>query len=66
MYNAHIDTLFYGIRVFPYVKIISFNKALFTHAVEYGYNLNSFKNIWQTNNVRNLAQEPRNTDRYIL
>jgi hypothetical protein len=36
------------------------------HAVEYGYNIDSFTNIWQKNNVRNLSQELRNTDMCIL
>jgi hypothetical protein len=36
------------------------------HAVEYGYNLDSFDNIWQNNSVGNITQDLRNTDRFIL
>ncbi len=52
--------------IFPFDKIISLNKALFMHALEYGYNLDSFDNIWQNNSVRNITQDLRNTGRYIL
>jgi hypothetical protein len=65
-YNAHTDPLFLNLGILPFDKIIYLNKALFMHSVEYSYNIDSFNNIWQKNNVRNLTQELRNTDMYIL
>ncbi len=35
-------------------------------SVEYRYNIDSFNDIWRKNTARNLSQELRNTDMYIL
>jgi hypothetical protein len=65
-YNEHTGPLFVNLGILPLEKIIYLNKALFMHAIEYRYNIDSFNDIWQKNTARNLSQELRNTDMYIL
>jgi hypothetical protein len=65
-YKEHTDPIFSKLRISPLEKILYLNKALFMHAIEFGYNIESFKNVWQRNNTRNISQELRNTDMYIL
>jgi hypothetical protein len=64
-YNEHTNPLFAELGILPYEKIIYLNKALFMHAIEYRYNIDS-NNIWTKNIARNLPQDLRNTDMYVL
>ncbi len=36
------------------------------HAIAYRYNLESFNNIWLTNNQREMGMELRNTNEFIF
>jgi hypothetical protein len=65
-YNEHTDPILLKLRILPLEKILYLNKALFMHAVEFGYNFESFNNVWRKNNTRNISQELRNADMYIL
>jgi hypothetical protein len=65
-YNEHTRPLFVNLGILPIEKIIYLNTALFMHAIEYSYSIDSFNNIWPNNTARNLSQQLRNTDMYIL
>jgi hypothetical protein len=65
-YNAHTNTLFFEQGILPFDKIITFNKLMFMHAIAYNYNITSFKNIWSTNQQRNLEMNLRNINDFIL
>ncbi len=39
---------------------------MFMHAIAYNYNLDSFNNIWLTNNQRGIDRELRNANDFIL
>jgi hypothetical protein len=64
--NAHTNTLFYEQGILPFDKIIILSKLMFMHAIAYNYNIESFNNIWHTNQHRNLDMELRNVNEFIL
>jgi hypothetical protein len=64
--NAHTNNLFYEQGILPFDKIIKLNKLMFMHAIAYNYNIESFNNIWHTNQHRNLDMELRNVNEFIL
>ncbi len=61
-----LTQFFFKLRILPLGKILYLNKSLFMHAIDFGYNIESFKHVWQKNNTRNISQELINTDMYIL
>jgi hypothetical protein len=65
-YNAHTDPLFYANQILPLDKIIIYCKVMFMHSVVYNYNLESFSNIWHTNNHRGMGIDLRNANDYTL
>jgi hypothetical protein len=65
-HNAQTSPLFYQHGILPLEKIFLLNKLLFMHAIAYRYNLESFNNIWLTNNQREMGMELRNTNEFIL
>jgi hypothetical protein len=64
--NTPIPILFYQLGILPLDKIILLNKLLFMHAIAYRYNLDSFNNIWFTNNLRELDMELRNVNEFMM
>jgi hypothetical protein len=64
--NTPTDPLFYQLGILPLEKIITLNKLLFMHAIAYNYNLESFNNIWTTNNLREMDMELRNANDFTL
>ncbi len=52
-HNALTNTLFYEQGILPFDKIIIFSKYMFMHAIAYNYNIESFNNVWMTNQQHN-------------
>jgi len=65
-YNAHTAPLFLEHKILPFVKILKMAKLQFMHSVYYEYAPSSFSNTWTLNNERNLNQNLRNDDLYML
>ncbi len=65
-YNAHTNVLFFDQGILPFDKIIIYSKFMFMHAVAYNYNIESFNNVWMTNQQHNLDMNLRNADDFIL
>jgi len=65
-YNAHTNPLFFQHKILPFEKIIKMAKLQFMHSIYYEYAPVSFVNIWTKNNVRNLNQNLRNDDLFML
>ena len=61
---AHTHQLFTNLKILPFSKIISYQKIMFMHSIEYGYCPPSFSNTWQKNHERNLNL--RNENDYHL
>ena len=61
---AHTHQLFSSLKILPFHKIISFQKLMFMHSIEYQYCPPSFTNIWQKNHIRNIQLRNGN-DFYI-
>ncbi len=64
--NTLTDPLFYQLGILPLENIITLNKLLFMHAIAFNYNLESFNNIWTTNNLREMDMELRNANDFTL
>jgi len=65
-YNAHTTPLFFQHKILPFEKIIKMAKLQFMHSIYYEYAPVSFVNIWTKNNVRNLNQNLRNDELFML
>ena len=51
---AHTNQLFSSLKILPFQKIITFQKLMFMHSIEYHYCPSSFTNTWQKNHTRNI------------
>jgi len=65
-YNAHTAPLFLQNKILPFEKILKMSKINFMHSVYYEYCPKSFFNTWTKNNERNLNQNLRNDDLFMI
>jgi hypothetical protein len=65
---AHTQLLFSSLNILPLTKLISYQKLMFMHSIEYQYHPSSFTNVWQKNSERNqvLNVTLRNENDYYL
>ena len=61
---AHTHQLFIDHKILPFQKIISYQKLMFMHSIEYGYCPPSFQTTWQKNHERNI--QLRNENNFYL
>jgi hypothetical protein len=65
-YNAHTLPLFYNSKILPLTKIILYDKLKFMHAINYGYMIPSFANVWNKNENREMERQLRNDDLFQI
>jgi len=65
-YNAHTQPLFLLNKILPFEKIVKNSKLLFMHSIYHGYAPVSFQQTWLKNNTRQLSQNLRNENEFIL
>ena len=65
-YRDHTKELFKKANILPLEKIIRQSKSLFMHSIFYNYAPVSFENIWTKITERNLNQDLRNENDFIL
>ena len=65
-YNDHTAPLFQRLGLMTYENIITYNRLVFMHSIEYNYAPISFSNTWQKNSVRNNEYNLRNNDDFVL
>ena len=58
--------LFHKLKILPYNLLQKQAKLHFMHSVEYKYAPNTFQDIWQKNEARNLNYELRNNDLFTI
>ena len=58
--------LFHKLKILPYNLLQKQAKLHFMHSVEYKYAPNTFHDIWQKNEARNLKYELRNNDLFTI
>jgi len=65
-YRAHSQPLFSQLKILPFFKLIEQSKLLFMHSIHFKYAPLTFKDTWLKNDSRNLSQQLRNSDQYII
>ena len=65
-YRDHTKELFKNLNILPLDKIITLAKSLFMHSVFYNYAPSSFENNWSKISERNLSQDLRNQNDFVL
>jgi hypothetical protein len=65
-YRDHTKELFKNLNILPLDKIITLAKSLFMHSVFYNYAPSSFENNWSKISDRNLSQDFRNQNDFVL
>ena len=65
-YNDHTSPLFLRLNLMNYENIISYNRLVFMHSIEYNYAPTSFNGVWPKNTSRNNDYNLRNNDDFTL
>ncbi len=65
-YTAHTDPIFKELEILPFPKLISFAQLKLMHSILFSYCPSSLRQIFLRNEQRDLTQNLRNADEYVV